>query len=492
MSRAKSCMRGAASSGQRLAGLGVASALVLVAAGTVGLADGASAVPGDSTAGVGPGSPTSAGSSWGRCDESVLVAFPCAQGFGRNTTGGRGGSVFEVTTLEDSGVGEPPVPGSLRDAVSQPGRTIVFRVGGTIVLKRTLRTVGNLTIAGQTAPGTGITLRRGSFVIGGSNVIVRYLKVRYGDENMNNRDAMEVRGQSNVVVDHVSASWGDDETLSFYHNRDSTLQWSTATETLNRGGEHGFGGIWGGPSTTFHHNLIAHNVSRNPRIASGCGDTDYRNNVVYNWGYRSLYGGEAAQSGDPAHSSCSVNLVANYYKPGPATEAAVRAEIALGSARSATDVGAWHVAGNVVEGSPVVTADNWAGVTGSFTRLTTPAPAPPITQQPAPAAYLSVLADVGATRPERDPIDRRVIEDVRTGTAEFGQNGIIQSQTEVGGWVTSDPDRRPAPTDTDADGMPDGWELAHGLDPKNPEDRNLTWGPGYTMLEKYLNSIDSF
>ena len=417
------------------------------------------------------------------------LAFPTAEGYGKHTVGGRGGKVCEVTNLNDSG------PGSLREAVEAEGpRTVVFRVSGTIILENTL-SIRNpyITIAGQTAPGDGICLRKRPLTIDADEVIVRYLRVRYGDEMSNNADAVTSRYKKNIIVDHVSASWGDDETMTLYHGENVTVQWCMITETLNRGGSHGFGGIWGSHPSTYHHNLIAHNVSRNPRLASGCGNVDYRNNVLYNWEYNTCYGAEAHQKGDrrnPPIEFSHVNLMANYYKPGPATRDGVKSRLANPSTRNgAADAGQWWVAGNIVDGSPEVTADNWKGVSpsGPEFRLAAPWPAMPIHQQPAEEAYASVLEHVGASLPKRDSVDARIIDEVRNGTATFGKNGIIASQEEVGGWpeLTS----ASAPTDTDHDGMPDAWETKQGLDPKDPDDRNQVTPDGYTMLEKYLNGI---
>ncbi len=220
------------------------------------------------------------------------LAFPTAVGYGKYTIGGRGGIVCEVTNLNDDG------PGSLRAAIETKGpRTIVFRVSGTIELQRPL-TIRHpyVTIAGQTAPGDGICIKRHPLNIGADEVIIRYIRVRLGDESGNDTDAISGRGHKNIILDHVSASWSIDETLSIYQCENVTIQWCMITESLFASnhvkGTHGFGGIWGNNYSTYHHNLIAHHSSRNPRFASGAGYNDYRNNVVYNWGYNSCYGGE--------------------------------------------------------------------------------------------------------------------------------------------------------------------------------------------------------
>ena len=252
--------------------------------------------------------------------DGQLLAFPTAEGYGKFTKGGRGGVVIEVTNLNDKG------PGSLRAAVeAKEPRTVVFRVSGTIELASPI-TIKNpfITIAGQTAPGDGICLKNYPLNIGADNVIIRYLRVRLGNGSGQDYDAVSGRFVKHIIVDHVSATWSVDETMSIYHCDSVTVQWCIIAESMFNSthikGAHGFGGIWGSNYGTYHHNLIAHNSSRNPRMASGSGYMDYRNNVLYNWGYNSLYGGENQQAGDPRFSFSKFNIVNNYYKPGPATQ----------------------------------------------------------------------------------------------------------------------------------------------------------------------------
>ena len=247
---------------------------------------------------------------------------------------------------------------------------------------------------------------------------------------------------------------------------------------------------------TWHHNLIAHNASRNPRWASGCGYNDYRNNVIYNWEYASCYGAEATQVNDrrnPPIEHSTINMIANYYKAGPATESGVRGRIADPSTRSGEDdAGKWWVSGNVVEGYPTVTADNWKGVssTEDYFRLSEPWDAMPINQQSAEEAFQSVLDRAGCSLPIRDRVDADIIDDVLHGTAKYGNNGIIDIPSDVGGWppLVSGP----PPVDSDHDGMADSWETENGLDPNNPDDRNTVGPDGYTMLENYLNSLAGY
>jgi pectate lyase len=435
------------------------------------------------------------------------LAFPTAEGYGKYSIGGRGGVVYEVTNLKDSG------EGSLRAAVEAQGpRTLVFRVSGNIELESPI-SIKNpyITIAGQTAPGDGICLKNHPLSIDADHVIVRYIRVRPGDISGKDYDAVSGRYTKHIILDHISASWSIDECVSIYHCDSITVQWCLISESLYGSnhvkGHHGFGGIWGSNYGTYHHNLLAHHSSRNPRLASGSGFTDYRNNVIYNWGYQSCYGGEAQQKGNPKFHFSTFNIVANYYKPGPATQPGeVSQRIANPSFRSENDYGHWYIAENAVEGDPKITSENWNGgvqtkIALEKIKLDKPWDAMPVRQQSAIQAYQSVLDNVGAILPKRDPIDKRIIDETRNGIATFeGKSykkeqsvahksaicGIIDSQVDVGGWPILK--SAPAPIDTDHDGMPDAWEDAHNLDKENPEDRNTTASDGYTMLEKYLNS----
>ena len=441
------------------------------------------------------------------------LAFPTAEGHGKYTVGGRGGDVYEVTNIKDSG------EGSLRSAIEARGpRTVVFRVSGTIKLESDLRIKNpNITIAGQTAPGDGITLRGRPLLIDADEVIIRYIRVRLGDESGDETDAISSRYTNNLILDHVSASWSIDETMSIYHGKNVTVQWCIIAESLYKSnhqkGNHGFGGIWGSNYSTYHHNLIANHSNRNPRFASGCGNVDYRNNVTYNWGYESAYGGEVAQVGNAKFNFSNINMVANYYKAGPATvPGEIRHRIvAPWSRNKADDYGKWHVSGNVVEGNQWVSENNWLGGVqpqdGSEyikgLKLEQPWPTIAIQQQLPEEAYALVLKNAGTTLPKRDAVDLRIINEVKNGAATFegssykkdhkiadlsNKSGIIDSQNDVGGW----PELKslPAPIDTDHDGMPDVWEKENNLDYNNATDRNTMTSDGYTMLEKYLNSIE--
>lgn len=453
------------------------------------------------------------------------LAFPTAEGYGKYTTGGRGGKVYEVINLNDAG------EGSLRAAVEAKGpRTVVFKLSGTIALQSDLRIKNPfITIAGQTAPGDGITLKGYPLMIEADEVIIRYLRVRLGDGSGGDPDAITARYVKNLMLDHITASWSVDETMSIYHCDSITVQWCIISESLYqsnhaKGSDHGYGGIWGSNHGTYHHNLIASHSSRNPRFASGSGNTDFRNNVVYNWGFKSTYGAEMLQlKAEDRFNFSNINMVANYYKPGPATVVGdVSYQIANPWSRNGDkDYGKWYIAENTMEGSSEVTADNWKGVSPSLTRITgvqeykernleaipalklsQPWAAMPIKQQTAEQAYQAVLNNAGAVLPNRDAVDKRIIDEVRNGYATFEgtyykkkhkvadvskKSGIIDSQNDVGGW----PELKslPAPADSDNDGMPDIWERKNGLNPNDAADRNTIGQGGYTMLEVYLNSI---
>lgn len=416
-----------------------------------------------------------------------VPAFPGAEGCGAEASGGRGGRVIAVTNLNESG------PGSFREAIESNGpRIVVFHVSGTIEGSYRLKN-DDITIAGQTAPGDGICIR-GALGLSSSNVILRYLRVR-ADPGVGEVDAITCRGEKDIILDHVSASWSSDEILSIYHNDNVTIQWCVISEACVKYKEgedtgHRFGGIWGNNHGTYHHNLIAHNDSRNPRWASGAGFNDYRNNVVYNWGYNSSYGGEAEQEGNPARNFTTINMVANYCKPGPATLANVARRIAEPGADKQGGVGSWHVSGNHITGFPEVTADNWLGMDGDkYRKLDQPWDAMPIREESPEAAFESVLSQAGCSLPWRDAVDMRIMAEVRAGTADCGTNGLLKTPADAGGWPELN--SLPAPTDSDGDGMPDEWEAKHQFDPHNAadgaEDKDED---GYTNVEEWINGTD--
>ncbi|MEY8723431.1 pectate lyase [Bacteroides stercorirosoris] len=488
------------------------------------------------------GIPAEAGTISGNEDAGTvgeLVAFPGAEGFGRNTTGGRGGRVYHVTTLED-GLQE----GTLRHALSRKGaRTVVFDVAGTIFLNKPLRiTDGDLTIAGQTAPGQGICIARCPVTINANNVIVRYLRFRVGNEGSGEPDGLGSTDCKNVIIDHCSISWSVDECCSVYGGENLTVQWCLVSESLRTAGHakgrHGYGAIWGGAKASFHHNLLAHHESRVPRLGprpftQEREHVDMRNNVFYNWAGNGCYGGEAMH----------VNIVNNYYKPGPATpkNSPVRYRIAAIGVRTTKYCtradgtpnvwkpmehvwGTFYVDGNVIEGSLEVTKDNWtkgiyeqintASCDNTFTeevrkemRLSEPLDAGVVTTHTAKQAYKLVLDHAGCSK-QRDIIDERIIKETRKGTATY-IGSVTKGAENVPGLIDLPADVKPAGAaspwpelsdggvttaelrDTDGDGMPDVWETAHGLNPADASDGISTTlsKEGYTNLEVYLNGL---
>jgi hypothetical protein len=418
-------------------------------------------------------------------------AFPGAEGHGRYTTGGRGGKILYVDNLNDDNK-----QGSLRWAINQEGaRTIVFRVAGIIQLSSPLIIAnGNLTIAGQSAPGKGICIARNTVQLkdGIQNVIIRYLRFRCS-AGLGEYDAAWGRNGTNIIIDHCSFSWGNDEVASFYDNKDFTMQWCIISESFYQSthpkGNHGYGGIWGGMNASFHHNLIAHHTSRNPRF---CGaryhiDTreseivDFRNNVIYNWGTNSAYGGEYGQQ----------NMVNNYFKSGPATSSAKKNRIV----EITSEDSKWYIDGNYVHGYPAISSSNWSGGvqganTNPATRSLTPFPSGNIVTQTAEAAFEEVLNKAGASL-SRDAIDTRICNETQNGTTTYSGvygPGIIDSELNVGGFPIYSSSNKII--DYDNDGMPDQWEIQKGLDPKNPNDhKDYKLSQVFTNLEIYLNEV---
>lgn len=459
--------------------------------------------------------------------KAEIPAFPGAEGGGAYTPGGRGGEVYVVTNLNDDG------PGSFRWACEQGGaRTIVFNVAGIIKLESpVIIRAPYVTIAGQTAPGDGVCIAGESVWINTHDIIIRHMRFRRGETDVARRDdAIGGNPVGNIIIDHVSASWGLDENMSMYRHMydpgDGSGRWklptvnitiqnsifSEALDTYN----HAFGSTIGGGNSTFVRNLWASNISRNPSIGMS-EDFNFVNNVVFNWWNRSADGGD--------HTS-RWNFINNYYKPGPITpkDKPIAYRIAKGeTGRSDHTRGIYgriYAAGNFMEGYPEVTADNWAGGIqledaenpGALLediRMSRPFPMAPVRIMPVKEAYGFVLENAGATLPERDPVDIRIIETVRTGEIDYAENvkteigkeyikrrlpedsykkGIIYDISQVGGYpeYTGEPYK-----DTDKDGMPDEWEQRYGLDPNDASDAagDLN-GDGYTNIEKYINGID--
>jgi len=431
-----------------------------------------------------------------------IPAFPGAEGAGMFTTGGRGGKVLYVTSLEDN-----DSVGTLRWAIRRKGsRTILFNVSGIIQLKSPLFiNNGDVTIVGQSAPGDGICISNHETIISADNVIVRYLRFRLGDGAKEAIDAFSGKGQKNIIIDHCSMSWSVDECSSFYDNENFTMQWCLIAESLKNSahvkGEHGYGGIWGGKNATFHHNLLISHDSRNPRF---CGSrysnqpelekVDFRNNVIYNWGANNAY---AAEGG-------SYNLVNNYYKPGPASKTNkyfINPYADDGKNHQPAGIfGKFYLKGNVMEGNRAITKNNESGVKmgSNFAEL-----APEVTlndlisnkefsipkpkTQSAKKAYQSVLKYAGCSL-VRDVLDIRYVNETKTGTFTYNgskgsTNGLIDNQNDVGGWPEYI--SLPAPKDANRDGIPDGW-LEKYYPEKKATDVNKN---GYTYLEIYLNEL---
>lgn len=461
--------------------------------------------------------------------QEKLPAFPGAEGFGRYVTGGRGGTVYHVTNLNDSGTG------SLREALNQKGaKIIVFDVSGTIHLESSLGIPANTTIAGQSAPGDGICLADYPVSVSGNNVIVRYMRFRLGNKHVlidgaDGWDGFGGMDREGIIIDHCSVSWSIDECCSFLGNKNTTLQWSLVAQSLvNSGhtkGAHGYGGNWGGDGASFHHNMLVHHGSRTPRLGPRPTTQlhermDMRNNVIYNFGGNGCYGGEGM----------TVNIVNNYYKPGPGTPTDKKGYRIAGIGVRTNEYiatypayapalhlwGKYYVTGNFNTKYENVNNDNWTyGVInqvdasdcdGTFTattkdtiKLNEPMSFIATTTHSAADAYEKVLAYAGASL-SRDSFDELMVSDARNGKATYTGSGLSK------GFINSQDDNKPAdapadwnawptlnsttaPTDSDGDGMPDAWETANGLNPNDPSDGAQVADNGYTNVENYLNSL---
>lgn len=470
--------------------------------------------------------------------QTSTPAFPTAEGFGMMSTGGRGGQVVEVTNLQDNEKGD--IVGSLRWAFKQSTSeptTIVFRVSGIIHLVADLRGkfTNGLTIAGQTAPGDGICIRGHKVNLGGSsNLIIRHLRFRIGlndDGSFVKGGSIGIENANNVIIDHCTFGWSGEENMTLYDNDFTTVQWCIVHEGLYASGHakgvRSYGCQWGGQNATYHHNLLAHNMSRTPRFnGTKHHDVnviyDYVNNVNYNWGKpNSAYGAYIEIDG-----TYKCNMVNNYYKPGPARPGDLPsffAQSSYHSSQGTTKIAKWYLKGNFMEGKAnnSLNKDNSIGLDASYYKekgipkssLVVKEPfsiAYPVTTETAINAYNSVLNHVGAF--PRDTVDRRIIHEVRTGTASgkgtvktvpnkdgkthtdnqfYGiAKGIIDNPIATFG-AEAYPKYKTYHTirDKDHDGMDDEWESANGLNPANANDRNKTTISGYTCLEVYLNHL---
>ena len=477
--------------------------------------------------------------SFGRVVAQV-PAFPGAEGHGRYVTGGRSANgttkVYHVTTLADDKNGN--TQGSLRWALKQSGpRTIVFDVGGVIALTADLTIKDNTTIAGQTAPYPGITLRYYTIQPKGNNIIIRYIRSRRGQEKDVNdgADAIWTRNYTGIIIDHCSFSWSIDEVASFYDNNNFTLQWCTIAESLvNPGhskGPHGYGGIWGGKLASFHHNLIAHVANRSPRFNGAryewtgyklnkmfsqynwkntvqAEHVDFRNCLVYNCG-NGCYGGPGGGY---------VNIVNNYYKSGPAAASTRTTQVTVGASGNASghpdlwrmtsryfingnqindqqshdwedviydsgtytiDGEQWSFDGGHYYGDTVTYKKNTAGEDCIHIKLDGPTLTGEVTTHTAEQAYEKVLDYAGASV-FRDEIDDRYMTEARNGTATYTGSvtnawGRIDFVSDVNGYTEANfpSSKRPSTWDSDNDGIPDEWETANGLNPNNAADAHI-------------------
>jgi pectate lyase len=433
-----------------------------------------------------------------------IPAFPGAQGFGSETIGGRGGRVIEVTNLNDSG------PGSLRNAINASGaRIVVFRVAGTIKLNSSLRIVNPyITIAGQSAPGGGITLRGMTAAtdpileINAHDVVVRYLTLRAGPPSAGDAIAIQTEDHKtyNIVVDHISASWAVGRVLmTWYDVHDITIQWSILSEGLNCSinpkGCHSKGALLGGYASdeskkspgaydfSFHHNLLAHNQERNPLVTMS-GVCDVVNNVAYNPG--NAFGQVDMQE---QFTQMAVNFVGNTFKAGPNTDSG---EYGVSTEHEGTLGAKIFVQGNIGYNRPDDSQPE-VNIVEPAARgyvVSVRNPAVQVNTSSADAAFTSVLADAGSNLgldcdgsffDRRDSIDSRVVGEVQNGSGQ-----IIDNPSQVGGYLTI-PAAAACP-DADHDGMPNTWESMHGFDPNNSADAFLDAdGDGYSNIEEFLN-----
>jgi pectate lyase len=414
--------------------------------------------------------------------QTMIAAFPGAEGYGKWAKGGRGGRVIEVTNLNDSG------PGSFREACQSSGaRTVVFRVGG--IINATSRIdVSNpyITIAGQTAPGDGICIKGAGLMIKTHNVIVRGLRIRPGDSsvgpNPTIRDCLEILGPNghDVIVDHCSISWGVDENSSTWYSgvNNLTFQWNIISEglynSIHPNGKHSMGLLIGdyAQNVSVHHNLFAHDAYRNPYMKGGT-KSEIVNNLIYNWGEY-----EAIKIYDDYNAGASfAHIIGNYMKRGPnSSTMSIKGQAAAAGSR-------FYVKGNMGPGRPKDEGNELSIVVGSTGFFTTDPIFTPsdIVVQPVMEIYEPILRNAGALWPTRDSVDERVVGEVRNRTGK-----LINSQSEVGGWPNY---RNGSPAmDSDHDGMPDEWERSFGFNPNDLSDSKLDAdADGYTNVEEFLN-----
>lgn len=444
----------------------------------------------------------------------TLEAFPGAEGAGKYATGGRGGKIYHVTNLNDSGTG------SFRDAVSGSNRIVVFDVGGTITLKSDVVVKSNITILGQTAPGgAGITLAGRKLGQGGDNQIIRFISSRPGERGSGEYDAWGGNNGSNSIVDHCSIGWGNDEQWGLYsNNMNQTVQYSiigpSNCVSTHAKGLHGFGVMFGKGQNSWHHNMIAHNISRNFRgKVEKTNSMDFVNNVMYDWGYQTAYG-----------TLGHINYVGNYLKAGNGTKGSYH--FMVRSSGSAIENYKFFVNGNTIRKkdgsvySAAIENDNWGGVgfDEAFYRSFDHFPVYDINgndasvapnAQTAEEAFETVLtyAGAGVNSDARPRIDREVMEEARTGTGyltgacvdtvtDSEQKKAISTynikQVNYDEYYPAAVQKQI--TDSDGDGMSDEWEIARGLNPNKDDASGDYLGRGYMNIEYYANdlTVDAF
>ncbi len=419
-----------------------------------------------------------------------IPAFPSAQGFGKNSIGGRGGEILFVSNLNDAG------PGSLRAALShQNPRTVIFKTSGVIELEKDIAiTSPFVTLAGQSANGDGICLKNAGLIINTHDVIIRHVRIRPGDEVTGTepdvRDAITIIGGHNIILDHLSLSWGIDETVSIWPDTEFptniTIQWSIISEGLHNSlhvsGPHSKGLLIGDgvKNVTVHHNLLAHNDDRNPRLKGGT-RADVVNNIIYNWGCCSA-GASLGLSKFNNFDPIEANVIGNYFKAGPDSKGSFFTPTNLSESIVPSSIYLDSNSGN--DSLLLLFNSNPGALLNQYCYLATAPPyLPSISDQDIGGVFNAILDNVGATVPKRDILDARIADDVKYGTGH-----IIDSQNQVGGW----PEYRSAPLapDRDEDGIPDQWEISRGLDPNSIMDVNQDDdGDGYTNIEEYLNEL---
>jgi len=437
------------------------------------------------------------------------LAYPCAEGYGRFARGGRFGRICEITTVDDYNpdTGQTPIGGSLRHAieVEKGPRVVVFRIGGTIFLKKKLvipSDGGDVYVAGQTAPGEGICVARYPFgMLGTHDAIIRFIRTRVGDYAQTSLDGMGMASSDHCIIDHCSISWSIDEGHSSRGAKNITFSYNIISEALNHSyqyADHSFAASISGSRGSYHHNLLAHCAGRNWSLAGGlepdghtyAGYCDIRNNVVYNWQHRTTDGGVMR-----------CNFVNNLYLPGPAGThfLLMRPD---GDQMGTGNPQMFYIYGNHMEGYPQYDADNWAGVQPNYAteqqiRSDVPFFESCVTTDSLADTYSRVLSEAGAIRPRRDTIDRRIVDEVGRRSFTYRGSidnlpGIIDSQADVGGYPFLK--NGPAPADSDHDGLPDWWELQHGLNPQSAsgdysDTNNDLDADGLTQMDNYLEYL---